>query len=115
MLPSKDDVAVHAAHADHEEEQNVDETSESLKYRPWSPSDVGHIPSQGRIMMQADQEISYSGSLIFNLGAFFLPALYSTVSKLWVAKIDSSQVVTTDVYTYIGRLTYFRQNWRAAK
>jgi hypothetical protein len=25
-----------------------------------------------------------------------------TLSKLWVANIDSSQVVTTDVYTYIG-------------
>ncbi|KAJ5114906.1 hypothetical protein NUU61_000665 [Penicillium alfredii] len=45
---------------------------------------------------------TYSGSLIFNLGAFFLPALYSTLSKLWVARIDASQVVTTDVYTYIG-------------
>lgn len=66
------------------------------------PSDVGRVPSQGRIMIHADQEISYSGSLIFNLGAFLLPALYSTLSKLWVAKIDSSQVVTTDVYTYIG-------------
>lgn len=31
-----------------------------------------------------------------------LPALYSTLSKLWVANINSSQVVTTDVYTYIG-------------
>jgi len=31
-----------------------------------------------------------------------LPALYSTLSKLWIANIDSSQVVTTDVYTYIG-------------
>jgi Na+-driven multidrug efflux pump len=31
-----------------------------------------------------------------------LPALYSTLSKLWVANIDSSEVVTTDVYTYIG-------------
>jgi hypothetical protein len=39
---------------------------------------------------------------MFNLGAFFLPALYSTLSKLWVANIDSSQVVLTDVYTYIG-------------
>lgn len=44
----------------------------------------------------------YHGSLIFNLGAFLLPALYSTLSKLWVANIDSSLVVTTDVYTYIG-------------
>lgn len=39
---------------------------------------------------------------MFNLCAFSLPALYSTLSKLWVANIDSSQVVTTDVYTYIG-------------
>lgn len=31
-----------------------------------------------------------------------LPALYGTLAKLWVANIDSSQVVTTDVYTYIG-------------
>lgn len=38
----------------------------------------------------------------FNLCAFILPALYGTLSKLWVANIDSSMVVTTDVYTYIG-------------
>lgn len=44
----------------------------------------------------------YQGSLLFNLVAFLLPALYSTLSKLWIASIDSSQVVTTDVYTYIG-------------
>lgn len=34
-----------------------------------------------------------------------LPALYGTLSKLWVANIDSSMVVTTDVYTYIGVVT----------
>ncbi|KAK6832724.1 hypothetical protein RU639_004013 [Aspergillus parasiticus] len=45
---------------------------------------------------------TYFGSLIFNLGTFALPALYSTLSKLWIANIDSSQVVTTDIYTYIG-------------
>ncbi|PQE20421.1 hypothetical protein CJF30_00001723 [Rutstroemia sp. NJR-2017a BBW] len=44
----------------------------------------------------------YPGSLLFNLGAFILPALYGTLSKLWVANIDSSKVVTTDSYTYIG-------------
>ncbi|KAG9056210.1 hypothetical protein FS842_011387 [Serendipita sp. 407] len=44
----------------------------------------------------------YEGSLLFNICAFILPALYGTLSKLWVAKIDSSQVVTTDIYTYIG-------------
>lgn len=44
----------------------------------------------------------YPGSLLFNLGTFFLLALYGTLSKLWVANIDSNQVVLTDVYTYIG-------------
>ncbi|KAF2998906.1 hypothetical protein E8E13_005565 [Curvularia kusanoi] len=45
---------------------------------------------------------AYSGALLFNLCAFALPALYATLSKLWVANIDSSMVVTTDTYTYIG-------------
>jgi Na+-driven multidrug efflux pump len=45
---------------------------------------------------------SYTGTLLFNIGAFVLPALYGTLSKLWVANIDSSMVATTDAYTYIG-------------
>lgn len=44
----------------------------------------------------------YAGALLFNVAAFFLPALYGTLAKLWVAGIDASLVVTTDVYTYIG-------------
>lgn len=44
----------------------------------------------------------YEGALFFNICAFILPALYSTLSKLWIANIDSSLVVTTDVYTYLG-------------
>ncbi|RMX81113.1 hypothetical protein D0869_07054 [Hortaea werneckii] len=44
----------------------------------------------------------YGGSLLFNIGAFVLPALYLTLSKLWVANIDASMVVTTDSYTYIN-------------
>ncbi|KAI1765398.1 hypothetical protein GGR53DRAFT_490315 [Hypoxylon sp. FL1150] len=44
----------------------------------------------------------YAGALLLNIGAFLLPALYSTLSKLWVADIDASLIVTTDVYTYIG-------------
>lgn len=44
----------------------------------------------------------YPGSLLFNLAAFILPALYATLSKLWVANIDASLVATTDAYTYIG-------------
>lgn len=39
---------------------------------------------------------------MFNICPFILPALYGTLSKLWVANIDSSMVVTTDTYTYIG-------------
>ena len=40
--------------------------------------------------------------MAFNLCAFLLPALYGTLSKLWIANIDPKQVVTTDVYTYVG-------------
>ncbi|KAI3530162.1 hypothetical protein CABS02_14610 [Colletotrichum abscissum] len=47
----------------------------------------------------------YSGALAFNLAASLLHALYGTLSKLWAANIDSSLVVTTDVYTYIGVMT----------
>ncbi|KAH7128711.1 hypothetical protein B0J11DRAFT_613855 [Dendryphion nanum] len=45
---------------------------------------------------------TYIGTLTFNILSFILPALYSTLSKLWVANIDSSMVVATDTYTYIG-------------
>lgn len=45
---------------------------------------------------------TYLGALLFNAASFTLPAIYSTLSKLWVAKIDSSLIVTTDIYTYIG-------------
>lgn len=45
---------------------------------------------------------TYIGALLLNLCAFVLPALYGTLSKLWVANIDSSLVITTDTYTYIG-------------
>ncbi|KAH9909659.1 hypothetical protein F4778DRAFT_767730 [Xylariomycetidae sp. FL2044] len=45
---------------------------------------------------------TYPGTLAFNVASFILPALYSTLAKLWVADIDTSLVVTTDVYTYIG-------------
>ncbi|KAL4725845.1 hypothetical protein ACLX1H_006519 [Fusarium chlamydosporum] len=44
----------------------------------------------------------YTGSLLFNLASFILPALYGTLSKLWVANIDSSMVVLTDTYTYMN-------------
>ncbi|KAE8352396.1 hypothetical protein BDV28DRAFT_157915 [Aspergillus coremiiformis] len=46
----------------------------------------------------------YLGALIFNAGAFILPALYSTLVKIWIARIDSSLVVTTDSYTYLSTI-----------
>lgn len=45
---------------------------------------------------------TYAGALVYNGAAFLLPALYGTLAKIWVSKIDSSLVVTTDAYTYIG-------------
>ncbi|KAK3293884.1 uncharacterized protein B0H64DRAFT_174631 [Chaetomium fimeti] len=44
----------------------------------------------------------YPPTLALNLLAYTLPALVSTLSKLWIAQIDPSLVATTDVYTYIG-------------
>ncbi|KIO24039.1 hypothetical protein M407DRAFT_213466 [Tulasnella calospora MUT 4182] len=45
---------------------------------------------------------SYSGALLFNVATFILPAIYSTLSKLWIAQLDSTAVATTDTYTYIN-------------
>ncbi|KHO00163.1 uncharacterized protein MAM_02086 [Metarhizium album ARSEF 1941] len=47
----------------------------------------------------------YNGALWLNVISFALPALYATLVKLWVAKIDSRMVVTTDTYTYITTMT----------
>ncbi|KAL1633734.1 hypothetical protein SLS58_010955 [Diplodia intermedia] len=44
----------------------------------------------------------YSGALLFNILSFTLPALYATLSKLWVANISASLVATTDAYTYVS-------------
>ena len=79
MLP-KDDTSIETAGTvSGHEEQFLDEADS----KPWSRK-------------------RYTGSLLFNIAAFLLPALYSTLSKLWVANIDSSMVATTDAYTYIG-------------
>ncbi len=45
---------------------------------------------------------SFWGAILFNFFAFLLPASYGTLSKLWIADIDASRVVTIDVYTHIG-------------
>ncbi|KAJ3181954.1 hypothetical protein HDU85_003472 [Gaertneriomyces sp. JEL0708] len=48
---------------------------------------------------------TYYGAVIFNFCAFLLPALYGTLSKLWIAKLDATAVVTSDIYTYMGIFT----------
>lgn len=51
-----------------------------------------------RAVMRIKEQLhrdTYLGSLLFNIGAFALPAIYGTLSKLWIADIDSSRVVTT--------------------
>lgn len=64
--------------------------------------DAGDGPNDAPQYKNWHHRDRYAGALLFNIGAFFLPALYSTLSKLWVANIDASLIVTTDVYTYIG-------------
>ncbi|TVY85599.1 hypothetical protein LAWI1_G008665, partial [Lachnellula willkommii] len=67
-----------------------------------SSPNTGNLPRTWKKLMKICSRKTYFGALVFNVAAFFLPALYSTLSKLWVANIDPSRVVTTDVYTYIG-------------
>ncbi|TVY51718.1 hypothetical protein LCER1_G008925 [Lachnellula cervina] len=67
-----------------------------------SSPDTGNSPWTWKKLRLICSRETYFGALAFNVAAFFLPALYSTLSKLWVANIDPSRVVTTDVYTYIG-------------
>jgi hypothetical protein len=74
--------------------------SESQVRTDESPHDE-HPPNNTRTKFRLSRS-SYTGTLLFNIGAFVLPALYGTLSKLWVANIDSSMVATTDAYTYIG-------------
>ncbi|EXJ88570.1 hypothetical protein A1O1_05500 [Capronia coronata CBS 617.96] len=78
MLPSKDPVEVAAPSV------NTENTQEHIVH--------GKIWSRDR----------FGGAILLNFLAFSLPALYGTLSKLWVANIDSNMVVTVDSYTYIG-------------
>ncbi|EIW80541.1 hypothetical protein CONPUDRAFT_82739 [Coniophora puteana RWD-64-598 SS2] len=58
-------------------------------------------PKNGRMTLTR-LRASYHGALIFNLASFLIPAVYSTLSKMWVANIDASLVSTTDAYTYFS-------------
>lgn len=89
MLPAKDnDTETYASPIDQSAEEVAKDKSAFQRLKTF----------HGRYLSRE----TYQGSLIFNLCAFLLPALYSTLSKLWIANIDPTQVVTTDVYTYIG-------------
>lgn len=63
-----------------------------------SDTDTNHHPPTKK---QPFRRAHYPGALLINLLAFTLPALYATLSKLWVAAISTSAVATTDAYTYI--------------
>ncbi|PSN70576.1 hypothetical protein BS50DRAFT_545405 [Corynespora cassiicola Philippines] len=99
MLPSKDDstvrVAAGSGSSSPVEQGHNGQSHEAESGVAWKKQAVSDLkPSRHRQ--------TYSGALLFNIAAFILPALYSTLSKLWVANIDSSMVVTTDSYTYIS-------------
>ncbi|KAI1504745.1 hypothetical protein F5X99DRAFT_370870 [Biscogniauxia marginata] len=79
----------------------ADVTSDD-ELRPPRGGNTSHHPNDVLGQTRHSYRNRYAGALLFNAAAFLLPALYSTLSKLWVANIDSSFVVTTDVYTYIG-------------
>ncbi|OAP57154.1 hypothetical protein AYL99_07892 [Fonsecaea erecta] len=81
MLPSKD----------------VVEVAEPVPHQ--ADDDYDQRPSRDNGIWSRDR---FCGALAYNFVGFGLPALYSTLSKLWVANIDSSMVVTVDSYTYIG-------------
>ncbi|TGO59384.1 hypothetical protein BCON_0045g00470 [Botryotinia convoluta] len=98
MIPTKDDgLNAVVGRVDEESEGVVQEESVTGSDSKWGY--ITELLSQWRSIF--DRE-TYPDSLLFNIGAFILLALYSTLSKLWVANIDSTQVATTDVYTYIG-------------
>jgi Na+-driven multidrug efflux pump len=75
--------------------------TEPAAVRPSPYEDEDHQPRTKRRLWGWHRD-HFGGALLFNVAAFILPALYGTLAKLWVANIDRSLVVTTDVYTYIG-------------
>ncbi|KAF1968552.1 hypothetical protein BU23DRAFT_592075 [Bimuria novae-zelandiae CBS 107.79] len=94
MLASKDDGAVRIVNDGEEQEAGCDSEDAASKI-PWKKQAMLDLK------LSTHRNV-YTGALLFNICSFILPALYSTLSKLWVADFDSSMVVTTDSYTYIG-------------
>ncbi|KAH7385521.1 hypothetical protein DE146DRAFT_621576 [Phaeosphaeria sp. MPI-PUGE-AT-0046c] len=99
MLPSKDDGILHATSSPNSS------SAVDVENEPSEDCGIGEISLKKQVSLDlrpSQHRDTYLGALMFNICAFFLPALYVTLSKLWVANIDSSMVVTTDTYTYIG-------------
>lgn len=69
---------------------------------PWWSRDRCLLPSAHSERNKKSNLLSYAGALLFNLTTFILPTLYGTLTKLWIAGIDSSLIATTETYTYIG-------------
>jgi Na+-driven multidrug efflux pump len=96
MLPQKADSAVRITNVSQPDAPIIQNSPEGNSASlPWKQQIASDLKPQWR-------RDTYTGALLFNVCSFILPALYSTLSKLWVANIDSSMVVTTDSYTYIG-------------
>lgn len=92
LLPAEDEAPHHEIMGYDAEVSEIEATSSSLDSRTRSGQNDQNGGKRG-ISWSRD---TYFGALSFNLAAFILPALYSTLAKLWVAKIDSSMVVTTE-------------------
>ena len=56
------------------------------------------VLERGRWNDRTYKRCSYHGALLFNFGAFILPAVYSTLNKLWISKIDDSKLSVIEVY-----------------
>ncbi|KAG9199164.1 hypothetical protein G6514_008993 [Epicoccum nigrum] len=98
MLPSKSNDPVRAVHSPNSSLDGHTDVHSGQDYE----DDTASKGQALKDLKPSFHRNTYSGALLFNLAAFALPALYSTLSKLWVANIDSSMVVTTDTYIYIG-------------
>ncbi|KAH3931394.1 hypothetical protein HBI56_139070 [Parastagonospora nodorum] len=97
MLPSKDGSTLRAVSA-----ASKSPTREPEDGFAWAESESSNKEQAMVDLKPSRHRDTYFGALLFNICAFVLPALYGTLSKLWVANIDSSMVVTTDVLTYVG-------------
>lgn len=75
---------------------------EDNKFSPELPAFHNESSQQVHLSWLSRLRSSYHGAFIFNVTAFLLPAVYGTLSKMWIANIDSSLVSTTDAYTYFS-------------